>query len=295
MDVTETVLIFGRNGQVAQELAHLQQTSDLTLQFAGRERCDLMTTDPKGLIEAVQPIGVINASAYTAVDRAETEPDAAYRLNRDAVGEMARACAAADIPFVHISTDYVFDGTKAEPYVETDLRNPLSVYGASKASGEDAVEAAGGSWTIFRTAWVFSPFGANFIKTMRRFATERPDMAVVADQHGRPTLAKDIAVLCQSAVTRSINGDASLQGLYHLAGADDAVWADIAERVFEERERCIGKRPVLNRILTADFPTAAKRPGNSRLETAKLQHSIGWSPRPWRETVDICLAALAAT
>ena len=289
-----TILVFGRNGQVAQELAHLPQTDDFTLEFAGRDRCDLMTTDPTGLIEAVKPVGVINASAYTAVDRAESEPDAAYRLNRDAVGEMARACAAADIPFVHISTDYVFDGTKAEPYVETDLRNPLSVYGASKAAGEDAVEAAGGRWTIFRTAWVFSPFGANFIKTMRRFAAERPDMAVVADQHGRPTLAKDIAVLCQSAITRTLNDDASLKGLYHLAGADDAVWADIAERVFEETERRIGKRPDLKRISTADFPTAAKRPGNSRLETAKLQQSTGWTSRPWRETVDLCLAALAA-
>ena len=256
-----TILVFGRNGQVAQELAHLPQTDDFTLEFAGRDRCDLMTTDPTGLIEAVKPVGVINASAYTAVDRAESEPDAAYRLNRDAVGEMARACAAADIPFVHISTDYVFDGTKAEPYVETDLRNPLSVYGASKAAGEDAVEAAGGRWTIFRTAWVFSPFGANFIKTMRRFAAERPDMAVVADQHGRPTLAKDIAVLCQSAISRTLNDDASLKGLYHLAGADDAVWADIAERVFEETERRIGKRPDLKRISTANFPTAAKTTG----------------------------------
>jgi dTDP-4-dehydrorhamnose reductase len=290
MDVTETVLIFGRNGQVAQELAHLQQTSDLTLQFAGRERCDLMTTDPTGLIEAVQPIGVINASAYTAVDRAETEPDAAYRLNRDAVGEMARACAAADIPFVHISTDYVFDGKKTEPYVETDPRNPLSVYGASKAAGEDAVESVGGHWTIFRTAWVFSPFGANFIKTMRRFAAERDVVRVVADQHGRPTLAADVAAFCVRAARRGITGDASLQGLFHLAGADDAVWAELAEFVFEDAERRTGRRPALERVSTADYPTPAKRPANSRLNTNKLQVATGWTPHPWRRTVEICLA-----
>jgi dTDP-4-dehydrorhamnose reductase len=286
VDVSGTILVFGRNGQVAQELAHLPQTEDFTLEFAGRDRCDLMTTDPTGLIEAVKPIGVINASAYTAVDRAESEPDAAYRLNRDAVGEMARACAAADIPFVHISTDYVFDGTKAEPYVESDLRNPLSVYGASKAAGEDAVEAAGGRWTIFRTAWVFSPFGANFIKTMRRFAAERPDMAVVADQHGRPTLASDVAALCLEAARRGINHDASLEGLFHLAGADDAVWADLAERVFEDAERRTGRRPVLERIITADYPTLARRPANSRLDSTKLRKAADWTPGRWLSLLD---------
>jgi dTDP-4-dehydrorhamnose reductase len=276
---------------VAQELAHLQQTGNLTMQFAGRERCNLMTTDPTELIEAVQPIGVINASAYTAVDRAETEPDAAYRLNRDAVGEMARACAAADIPFVHISTDYVFDGTKAEPYVETDARNPLGVYGASKAAGEDAVECAGGRWTIFRTAWVVSPTGVNFINTMRRLAIEREVVRVVADQHGSPTLAADVADLCLKAVGRGIADDASLQGLFHLAGADDTVWADLAERVFEETKRLTGHRPVLERIATSDYPTPAKRPQNSRLGIAKLKAAADWKPRPWRETVDCCITS----
>ncbi len=282
------ILVFGRNGQVAQELAQLQETSGLTLQFAGRERCDLMTTDPTRLIEAVEPIGVINASAYTAVDRAESEPDAAYRLNRDVVGEMAKTCAAADIPFVHISTDYVFDGTKAEPYVETDARNPLSVYGASKAAGEDAVEAAGGRWTIFRTAWVVSPNGVNFINTMRRLAIERDVVRVVADQHGRPTLASDIAAMCLEAARRSVQVDGSLQGLFNLAGSDDAVWADIAEQVFDATERHVGRRPLLERIPTEAYPTAAKRPANSRLDTHKLQAS-GWTPRPWREAVEACL------
>ena len=276
-----TILVFGRNGQVAQELAHLPQTDDFTLEFAGRDRCDLMTTDPTGLIEAVKPVGVINASAYTAVDRAESEPDAAYRLNRDAVGEMARACAAADIPFVHISTDYVFDGTKAEPYVETDLRNPLSVYGASKAAGEDAVEAAGGRWTIFRTSWVMSATGSNFINTMRRLTTERDVVRVVTDQYGSPTLASDVAFLCLEAARRGAAGKPSLEGLFHLAGADDAVWADLAERVFEDAERRTGRRPVLERIITADYPTPARRPANSRLDSTKLRKAADWTPGRW--------------
>lgn len=283
------VLVFGRSGQVAQALAKAAPT-DMTLDFAGRERCDLLTANPGALIEAVRPAAVINAAAHTAVDKAESEPEAAMRLNRDAPAAMARACAALDLPFVHISTDYVFGGDKSDPYTEDDPIAPLGVYGRSKAEGEQAIMAAGGAWTIFRTAWVVSPRGANFINTMRRFAAERDLMRVVADQYGRPTLAADIAALCLEAARRGMAGDASLQGLFHLAGADDAVWADLAERVFEDTARCTGRRPVLERITTADYPTPAKRPANSRLDTGKLQAAAGWSPRPWRETVDICLA-----
>ncbi len=294
MDVSDVarVLVFGQNGQVAQALAQISPPAGLTLTFAGRDRCDLQTADPAELISALKPAAVINASAYTAVDRAESEPDLAYRLNRDAVGAMARACAAAGLPFVHISTDYVFAGDKSTPYVETDALEPISIYGASKAEGEAAVEAAGGRWTILRTAWVFSPFGANFIKTMRRFAAERDAMSVVDDQRGRPTFAADIAAVCLEAVQRGLSGDDSLQGLFHIAGADDAVWADVAERVFQEAERRTGRRPVMTRIPTSAYPTPARRPGNSSLDTAKLQAAAGWTPRPWRETVDLCLSAL---
>ncbi len=283
------VLVFGRAGQVAQALAGAGP-ADLVLEFAGRDRCDLLTADPAVLIQTLRPQGVINASAHTAVDKAESEPEAAMRLNRDAPAAMARACAALGVPFIHISTDYVFDGKKADPYVETDAIAPLGVYGRSKAEGEAAIMVVGGAWTIFRTAWVISPKGANFINTMRRFAAEREVMRVVADQHGRPTLAADIARLCLEAARRGMAGDASLQGLFHLAGADDAVWADLAERVFEDVKHHIGRRPVLERITTADYPTLAKRPANSRLDTTRLQQAAGWTPRPWRETVDICLA-----
>ena len=287
------ILVFGRSGQVARELARAAVPEGWTLEFAGRDRCDLLTDDPADLIRELSPAAVINASAHTAVDKAESEPDAAYRLNRDAPAAMAKACAALGVPFAHLSTDYVFDGAKPSPYTETDSIAPLGVYGASKAQGEAAVMAAGGAWSIFRTAWVFSPFGGNFIKTMRRFAAERDAMSVVDDQWGRPTLAADIAAVCIETVRRGLAGDASLQGLFNLAGADDAVWADIAERVFEDTERRTGRRPALTRIPTSAYPTPAKRPANSRLDTAKLQAAANWTPRPWRESVDICLAALA--
>jgi dTDP-4-dehydrorhamnose reductase len=282
----QPILVFGKSGQVARELERAPWTGS-RLVFAGREACDLLTEDPGALIRETRPAAVINASAYTAVDKAETEPDAAFRLNRDAVGAMAQACAALDIPFVHISTDYVFDGSKTEPYVETDPLNPISVYGASKAAGEAAVQAAGGRWTVFRTAWVFSPFGANFIKTMRRLAVEKDEISVVADQWGRPTLAADISEMALRVAT----GDPALQGLFHLAGADDAVWADVAEAVFQDCERRTGRRPVLKRITAAEYPTPAKRPENSRLDTTRLQ-ATGWSPHPWREAVEACLNAL---
>ncbi len=290
MSEGETLLVFGKNGQVAQELARLAPPRGTILSFAGRAQCDLLTDDPGALIRTMRPVGVINASAYTAVDKAEGEPDAAFRLNRDAVSSMANACADANIPFVHISTDYVFDGSKKEPYLENDPRNPISTYGASKAAGEEAIEAIGGRWTIFRTAWVFSPFGANFIKTMLRFA-EREEMSVVADQHGRPTLAADIAVSSLEAVRLGRDVDTRLEGLFHLAGADDAVWADVADYVFDEAKRRTGRRPRLKRITTAEYPTPATRPANSRLDTTKLQ-ATGWSARPWRDAVDICLSGL---
>ena len=296
LDVSaRTILVFGRSGQVALALARAPLRPGVALEFAGRDRCDLLADDPAVLIRAIKPAAVINASAYTAVDTAESEPDAAFRLNRDAPAEMAGACATLAIPFVHLSTDYVFDGEKRSPYVETDPTAPLGVYGASKAEGEAAVMAAGGVWTIFRTAWVFSPFGSNFIKTMRRLAAERDAISVVGDQWGRATLAADIAALSLDAAQRGMAGDTSLQGLFHLAGDDDAVWAEIAERVFEDTERRTGRRPVLTRIPTHAYPTPAKRPANSRLDTTKLQAAAGWTPRPWRDTVDICLSELAGT
>jgi dTDP-4-dehydrorhamnose reductase len=290
----KTILVFGQQGQVARELADLPQTTEFAFRFAGRAVCDLAAQDPGALIRVGEMAGVINASAYTAVDKAESEPDLAFRLNRDAVGAMARACADAGLPFVHFSTDYVFDGQKASPYVETDPRGPLGLYGRSKAEGEDAVAAAGGDWTILRTAWVVSRHGANFLKTMRRLAAERDEVAVVDDQHGRPTWAADAARVAVMAIERQRAGDKAAQGLFHLAGADDATWADVAEAVFADYRRRHGRGPALKRITTADYPTPAQRPANSRLDTARLQAALDWRPRPWRETVAQCLGGMEA-
>lgn len=288
MSGSSEVLVFGRTGQVAQELAKRAPGLAAPLRLYGRETLDLLTEDPGRLIRGRRPRAVINAAAHTAVDRAESEESLALRLNAEVVGAMARACAEQSIPFIHISTDYVFDGSKPEPYVESDPTGPLGVYGRTKLEGEMQVMAAGGSWTIFRTAWVFSAFGANFVKTMVRLGGEREDMAVVSDQHGRPTHAGDIADLCLRAAL-----DPGPSGLYHLAGADDAVWADVADHVFEALNAKTGRRPRLRRIPTAEYPTPAKRPVNSRLDTSKLQALTGFRPRPWRETVDLCLQDLS--
>lgn len=291
--IRSKVLVFGHAGQVACSLRNIV-APDLELEFAGRESFDLMAQDPATLIQTIRPAAVINAAAYTAVDRAEQEQEAADRMNHWAPQRMALACAELRAPFVHLSTDYVFDGSKSEPYVEADSLSPINAYGRSKARGDIAVERVGGQWTIFRTSWVFSPYGANFVRTMLRLAREREIVGVVADQQGRPTLAADIAEICLQATRQSLSGDDAIRGLFHFAGADDAVWADVAEAVFEQTRLHTGHRPQLNRITTAEYPTPALRPANSRLDTSKLQHSIGWTPRPWRDVVGQCLQAMYA-
>lgn len=287
--MTDEILVFGEGGQVARAIAGLRDRSERPLIFAGRSRCDLLNDDPAGLVETVRPAAVINAAAYTAVDKAETEVEAAMRLNRDAPALMARACGDLDIPFVHISTDYVFDGELDRPYTEDDAPNPLGVYGRSKLDGERAIASVSGSWTIFRASWVISPQGSNFVNTMKRLASERDVVRVVDDQSGRPTLADDIATMCLDAVERGRREDRALQGLFHLAGADDATWADMAEHVFAHLARSSGRRPRLERIATAEYPTPARRPMNSRLDTSKLQAAVNWRPRAWRQAVDHCL------
>lgn len=277
-------LILGQSGQVARELAR-RLPAEASASFAGRETLDLLTGDVGALIREVGPRAVINAAAYTAVDRAETEADAAFRLNRDVPAEAARACAALDIPFVHISTDYVFAGDKPRPYVETDPRDPLGVYGRSKAEGEIAVEEAGGRSAILRTAWVYSPFGSNFVRTMLRLAETRDELGVVADQQGNPTHARDVAHAAVLAADRLRGGVRSAGELFHVAGGGDATWADLAEAVFEEAGRRGRPTAAVRRITTADYPTPARRPANSRLSTAKLERTFGWRPPEWRDSL----------
>jgi dTDP-4-dehydrorhamnose reductase len=287
--MSRPILVFGRNGQVARELAALAQTTGRALRFAGRETLDLADHAAiAGLIDEIAPSAVINASAYPAVDRAERDVQAAYALNRDAPAEMAKACAARGLPFVHFSTDYVFDGALDRPYVETDATSPTSVYGASKLAGEQAVAAAGGVAIILRTAWVYSAHGANFVKTMLLLAADRDEVSVVSDQWGRPTWARDCAqaaVLAVDAVSR----EPGLAGLYHLSGAGDANWADLAAETFRLSAQRGGPTARVLAIASAEYPTPAKRPANSRLDCGKIETALPWRCRPWRESLAACM------
>jgi dTDP-4-dehydrorhamnose reductase len=286
------LLVFGANGQVAQEIARVGPGLGFAPILMGRDQADLLTQDAGALIAAAAPDAVVNAAAHTAVDRAETEAAAAFRLNAEAPGEMARACRARALPFVHISTDYVFDGTKSTPYVEDDLRAPLGVYGRSKAAGEDEVTAAGGDFAIVRTAWVYSAFGSNFVKTMLRLAAQREEVGVVADQHGCPTWAQDVASSSLRLAQGLLGGQDACRGVFHAAGGGETSWAGFAEAIFTLSSARGGPSARVRPITTAEFPTPARRPANSRLDCERLKAATGYRPPPWRESLDACLAEL---
>jgi dTDP-4-dehydrorhamnose reductase len=269
-----TLLVFGKTGQVATELARRAPEA----LYLGRDEADL--SDPEAcaaLIAAQQPEGVINAAAYTAVDRAEAEEALATVINADAPGAMARACADLGIPFVHISTDYVFDGSGAAPWRPDDAAAPLGAYGRSKLAGEEAVRGAGGAHVILRTSWVFSAHGANFVKTMLRLGRERDVLRVVADQVGGPTPAADIAATSLQ-VLDLLRKNREKTGTYHYAGSPDTSWAGFAGAIFESA----GLDVAIEEIATSDYPTPAPRPLNSRLDCAGLETVFGISRPDWR-------------
>jgi dTDP-4-dehydrorhamnose reductase len=235
---------------------------------------------------------IINCAAYTAVDKAESEPQAAFAINAEAPGIMARAAATRAIPLLHVSTDYVFDGSKPDPYFEEDPVAPLGVYGASKEAGERAVRDAGGRSIILRTAWVVSPWGHNFVKTMLRLGGERDELGVVADQVGCPTSAIDIAETLLILAERLLGDRREPCGTYHFVNSGQASWYDLASAVFAYAGARGMKIPRVNAIATADYPTPARRPANSRLSTAKLERTFGMKPRPWQEAVEEILVSL---
>jgi dTDP-4-dehydrorhamnose reductase len=235
---------------------------------------------------------IINCAAYTAVDKAESEPQAAFAINAEAPGIMARAAAARAIPLLHVSTDYVFDGSKPDAYSEEDPVTPLGVYGASKEAGERAVRDAGGRSIILRTAWVVSPWGHNFVKTMLRLGGERDELGVVADQVGCPTSAIEIAETLLILAERLLGDRREPCGTYHFVNSGQASWYDLASAVFAYAGARSMKIPRVNAIATADYPTPARRPANSRLSTAKLERTFGMKPRPWQEAVEEILVSL---
>lgn len=280
------LLIFGRTGQVALELARLAPEA----RFLGRDEADL--ADPAACaasILAARPAAVINAAAYTAVDRAESDQGAARLVNAEAPGAMARACAELGIPLVHVSTDYVFDGSGTAARAENAPTGPLGVYGQTKLDGEHLIAAAGGQWAVMRTSWVFSAHGTNFVRTMRRLGAERDRLTIVADQVGGPTPAADIAATLL-AMARAMIADPSKGGIYHFAGAPDVSWADFAREIFARS----GLSPQVVDIPTSAYPTPARRPLNSRLDCSAISRDFG-IPRPdWREGLDRVIQELSA-
>ncbi|MEH6645935.1 dTDP-4-dehydrorhamnose reductase [Sulfitobacter sp.] len=267
-----SILVFGKTGQVATELQRQAQVTAL-----GRDQADL--SDPAACAAAIRahaPAVVINAAAYTAVDRAEEEEALAHLVNAAAPGAMAQTCAKLDIPFLHVSTDYVFDGTGTEAWTPQDQTAPQNAYGRTKLAGEQAVRAAGGMHAVLRTSWVFSAHGANFVKTMLRLSETRDALSVVGDQIGGPTPAADIAATLLTMAAGMQDGQGG--GTYHYAGTPAASWADFARETFA----LAGKVVTVSDIPTSDYPTPAARPLNSRLDCASLAADFGIKPPNWQ-------------
>ena len=278
-----TILVFGRTGQVATELAALESVTCL-----GRDRADLARPeDCAAAIRDTRPAAVINAAAYTAVDKAESEEELATLVNGTAPGHMARACAGLGVPLVHISTDYVFEGGGDAPWRPDDPTGPLGAYGRSKLAGEAAVRAAGGAHAILRTSWVVSAHGANFVKTMLRLGAERNRLTIVADQIGGPTPARDIAAACH-AIAQGLQSDPGKTGTHHFSGAPDTSWADFAREIFARA----GLDCEVADIPTSDYPTPAARPLNSRMDCGSLKAAFGIDRPDWRVGLGAILADL---
>ena len=280
------ILVFGKTGQVARELAGLMPDAV----FLDRAAADLGNPDAcAALIHKHAPSAVINAAAYTAVDKAEDDEALATRINGDAPGAMAIACAALDIPFVHISTDYVFPGGGTSPWAPGDTTAPLNAYGRSKLRGEDAVRGAGGAYAILRTSWVISAHGANFVKSMLRLGEVRDQLNIVADQIGGPTCARDIARACLRMV-QTLTDTPDAAGTYHLAGGPDVSWADFAREIFAQS----GLACAVADIPSTDYPTPAQRPLNSRMDMTQTTATFGIERPDWRAGLTDILADLGA-
>ena len=288
------ITVTGHSGQVVLAMRE-RAPPGVSVTVLGRPELDLeelATIAPA--IQASRPNVVVNAAAFTAVDLAESQEETALLANGTAAGEVAKAAAALGVPVIQISTDYVFDGRLDRAYREDDAIGPISAYGRSKLAGERAVAAATGNHAILRTAWVYSPFGKNFVKTMLRLAETRDEIGVVADQAGCPTSALDIADAI-FAVARNLSespDEAALRGVFHMGAQGEAVWADVAEAIFAERERLGGAPVRVKRIATADYPTPAQRPANSRLDSSRLAAIHQVTLPPWQDALRSCVRRL---
>ncbi|QSX32678.1 dTDP-4-dehydrorhamnose reductase [Shewanella avicenniae] len=286
--MTVKLMVTGANGQVGTSLQ--QRAERLGWQVLAVDRNELDITDRAAVLQAstqFQPNVIINAAAHTAVDKAETELEASYAINRDGPQYLAEAASACNALLLHISTDYVFAGDKAGIYLETDPVAPQGVYGASKLAGELAVAQHCAKHLILRTAWVFGEHGNNFVKTMLRVGSMRASLNVVADQFGGPTYAGDIADALLTMAAQALKPEFSAWGVYHFSGAPHVSWHGFAEAIFSKAAELtlLDKVPTVNAISTSEYPTPARRPANSRLDCHKIQQVFGIEPSNWQRAL----------
>lgn len=283
------IVVTGREGQVARSLLERGPEAGHEVVALGRPVLDLAAA-PESIVAAIgaaEPDILVSAAAYTAVDRAESEPEAAFAINEAGARAVARGARELGVPLVHLSTDYVFAGDQPAPYVEGDATGPAGVYGASKLAGEAAVLSEHDNSAILRTAWVFSPFGSNFVKTMLRLGGERGEIAVVSDQRGNPTSALDIADgILAVAGNLAANDEPGLRGVFHMTAEGEASWAEFAEAIFAASAGAGGPAAHVRHIGTADYPTPARRPANSRLDCTKLAATHGVRLPHWRSSTE---------
>ncbi|WDI32349.1 dTDP-4-dehydrorhamnose reductase [Hyphococcus flavus] len=280
-------LVFGKSGQVARALADLVE-NDTHFLFLGHGETDLSEPDAGGdAVAEYSPDVVINAAAYTAVDKAESKKGLAHNINAQAVERIAAACKNTGAQFIHISTDYVFDGNETGRYSETSITNPANAYGQSKLAGEEAAIAAYAETIVVRTSWIFSEYGSNFVKTMLRLARERNELSIVSDQIGGPTDARDIAKALLAIVGKKHRGGPGA-GVYHFQGAPAVSWADFARKIFEIN----GNNTAVTAIPTSQYPTPARRPLNTVLDCAKIERDFGIGQPDWRASLRRVIDAL---
>ena len=289
------ILITGAQGQVGKELGHIANEKGFEVFATGRNELDItQAQDVENYFLKVKPDIVINAAAYTAVDKAEEEHDLAFAINHHGAKNIAFCCNKYQIPLLHISTDYVFNGEKSEPYSEHDPVSPLGIYGASKLQGEEAIRQTLVKHLILRVAWVFGAHGNNFVKTMLRLAKDRDELNVVADQYGGPSPAKDIALTLMTLVEQYQKNNSLAWGTYHYCGNSKTSWYDFSKEIFKQAFDLglLDKKIKVNPITTAEYPTAAKRPANSMLDCSKLSATFGIAMPKWKEALQKVLLEL---
>jgi dTDP-4-dehydrorhamnose reductase len=293
-----SLLVFGHSGQVATALRQAALPAGWSVRTIGRTEADI--SDAKAVENIVATSGadlVINAAAYTAVDRAESEPELAFAVNRDGAAYVAKSCARAGLPLIHISTDYVFDGKAAgRAYRESDPVNPLSAYGVSKAAGENAVRTIAPRHAIVRTSWIYGPHGHNFVRTMLRMGEARPELGIVDDQYGSPTAATDLAdaliAMARRILAAPAERESELFGTFHFCGTGWTTWYGLAHEIFALARVHGGGMPGLRPIATLDYPTPAVRPANSVLNCQHLADVYGITAPDWRKSLRDCVAKL---